>query len=143
MKNKVFLTQTDTAIGFISQNKDILNKIKQRPSHKHYITAVNTLQTLQHFTRIPQRHKNRIRKSSKTSFIFPNNCSYRLIDDKHHLQLLNRLTWAYTTSANLSSQPYNEEFGKNVADIIIEPLNTQRRSSSIYKLGKKTIKRIR
>ena len=40
LEDKVFLTQTDTTIGFVSQNADKLTAIKQRPPHKHYITAV-------------------------------------------------------------------------------------------------------
>lgn len=143
IQDTVFLTQTDTTIGFVSQNTDKLNSIKQRPIHKHYITAVNTLQTLQHFTRIPNAHKNRVRKSTKTTFILPNKRSYRIIHDKHHLQLLNRLKWAYTTSANLSNHPYDERFGKAVADIIIEPLTPHTKSSTIYTLSKNMIKKVR
>lgn len=143
LKNKVFLTQTDTTIGFVSQDADKLTEIKQRPPHKHYIKAVNSLHTLKTFTRVPQKHKNRVRRSNKTTFIMMNGQSYRVIQDKHHLLLLNRLQWAYTTSANLSDQAYDEDFTKKMADVIIEPLNQTKVSSTIYKLGKQTIKRIR
>ena len=140
---QVFLTQTDTTIGFVSQNAEKLTTIKQRPPHKHYIKAVNSLQTLQIFTRVPTRHKNRVRRSKKTTFIMPNMHSYRVTQNKHHLLLLNRLKWAYTTSANLSNKAYNETFAKEVADVIVEPLVEKREASHIYKLGKHTIKRIR
>ena len=143
LKDKVFLTQTDTTIGFVSQNADKLTNIKHRPPHKHYIKAVNSLATLKSFTRVPSRHKNRVRRSRKTTFILPNGHSYRLIQDKHHLLLLNRLKWAYTTSANLSNHAYDEKFAKGMADVIIEPLNQNNQASNIYKLGKQTIKRIR
>jgi len=143
LKDKVFLTQTDTTIGFVSQDAEKLTQIKQRPPHKHYIKAVNSLQTLKTFTRVPQNHKNRVRRANKTTFIMRNGQSYRVIQDKHHLLLLNRLKWAYTTSANLSDQPYDENFTKKVADVIIEPLNQTNVSSTIYKLGKTTMKRIR
>ena len=143
LKDKVFLTQTDTTIGFVSQNAEKLTQIKQRPPHKHYIKAVNSLHTLKTFTRVPQNHKNRVRRSKKTTFIMMNGRSYRVIQDKHHLLLLNRLKWAYTTSANLSNKSYDENFTKKVADVIIAPLNQTNVSSSIYKLGKQTLKRIR
>jgi len=143
LKDKVFLTQTDTTIGFVSQDADKLTQIKQRPPHKHYIKAVNSLQTLKTFTRVPKKHKNRVRRSKKTTFIMRNGQSYRIIQDKHHLILLNRLKWAYTTSANLSDQPYDEDFTRESADVIIEPLKQTNLSSSIYKLGKHTMKRIR
>ena len=143
LKDKVFLTQTDTTIGFVSQNANKLTTIKQRPPHKHYIKAVNSLATLKTFTRVPSSHKNRVRRSKKATFILPDGHSYRLIQDKHHLLLLDRLKWAYTTSANLSDHPYDEKFAKEMGDIIIEPLLQTRQASNIYKLGKQNIKRIR
>ncbi len=142
-KNLVFLTQTDTTIGFVSQNADKLTEIKQRPPHKYYIKAVNSLQTLQTFTRVPNKHKNRVRRAKKTTFVMPNMHSYRVVQDKHHLLLLDRLKWAYTTSANLSNNAYNDTFAKEMADIIIAPLNTRKKASHIYKLGKHSLKRIR
>ena len=141
--DQVFLTQTDTTIGFVSQNAQKLTQIKQRPPHKHYIKAVNTLKTLNSFTRVPAKYKNKVRRSRKTTFIMPNGHSYRLIQDKHHLLLLNRLKWAYTTSANLSGHDYDETFAKEMADVIIEPLYNTKQASSIYQLGKTRLKRIR
>jgi tRNA A37 threonylcarbamoyladenosine synthetase subunit TsaC/SUA5/YrdC len=143
LKEKVFLTQTDTTIGFVSQNAERLTAIKQRPPHKHYIKAVNSLQTLKTLTRVPSYHKNRVRRAVKTTFILPNCYSYRVIKDKHHLLLLNRLKWTYTTSANLSNQSYDENFAKEAADIIVTPLKEIKQASSIYKLGNYAIKRIR
>jgi len=143
LDNKVFLTQTDTTIGFVSQNEEKLTAIKQRPPHKHYIKAVNSLQTLKTFVRIPSAHKNRLRRTLKTTFIMPNGYSYRVVKDKHHLLLLNRLKWAYTTSANLSRQPYDEKFAKEAADVIVTPLKESKQASNIYKLGNYAIKRIR
>jgi tRNA A37 threonylcarbamoyladenosine synthetase subunit TsaC/SUA5/YrdC len=150
LKNKVFLTQTDTTIGFVSQNADRLTAIKQRPPHKHYIKAVNSLQTLKTFTRVPSSHRNRVRRANKTTFILPNGHSYRIIRDQHHLLLLNRLKWAYTTSANLSTKDYDEKFAnydekfaKKSADIVITPLRQKSSASNIYKLGKISLIRIR
>jgi len=143
LKGKVFLTQTDTTIGFVSQNAEKLTSIKERPPHKHYIKAVNSLQTLQSFTRIPQMHKNRVRRSIKSTFVMPDTYSYRVIQDTHHLLLLDRLVWAYTTSANLSNHDYDEKFAKKAADVIVEPLRDSKQASNIYKLGTKKIQRIR
>jgi len=143
LKDKVFLTQTDTTIGFVSQNADRLTTIKKRPPHKHYIKAVNSLETLKSFTRVPNIHKNALRRAKKTTFIMPNGHSYRIVKDSHHLLLLNRLKWAYTTSANLSNKAYNETFAKEATDVIIEPLHETKNASNIYKLGNSAIKRIR
>jgi tRNA A37 threonylcarbamoyladenosine synthetase subunit TsaC/SUA5/YrdC len=143
LKKLVFLTKTDTTIGFVSQNAEKLTQIKKRPTHKYYIKAVNSLHTLKTFTRVPTFHKNRVRRSNKTTFIMLNGYSYRVIYDKVHLLLLNRLKWAYTTSANLSNEKYNENFAIENADVIIAPLNQNNSVSNIYKLGKITFKRIR
>jgi tRNA A37 threonylcarbamoyladenosine synthetase subunit TsaC/SUA5/YrdC len=143
LEDLVFLTQTDTSIGFVSQNEKKLTQIKQRPPHKYYIKAVNSLRTLKTFTRVPSSHKNRVRRAHKTSFIMPDTHSYRVIRDDHHLLLLNRLQWAYTTSANLSNFSYDENFAKEASDVIITPLNEKQKSSNIYKLGNYAIKRIR
>ena len=142
MKELVFLTQTDTTIGFVSQNADRLTQIKQRPPHKHYIKAVNSLETLRTFARVPQKYKKRVRRSKKTTFIMPNGHSYRLIKEKHHLLLLDRLKWAYTTSANLSGDAYNEQFAREAADVIIEPIKETKQASKIMKLGNKRMRRI-
>ena len=143
LKDKVFLTQTDTTIGFISQNADKLTAIKQRPPHKHYIKALPSFKTLKSFTRVPNSHKNRVRRAKKTTFIMPNGHSYRVVQETHHLLLLSRLGWAYTTSANLSSKEYDEDFAKDNSDIIVTPLKQKSSASSIYKLGKTFLKRIR
>jgi tRNA A37 threonylcarbamoyladenosine synthetase subunit TsaC/SUA5/YrdC len=143
LTDKVFLTKTDTTIGFVSQNSHKLTTIKQRPPHKHYIKAVNSLTTLQTFTRVPHAHKKRVRRAKKTTFIMPNGNSFRVVYDKHHLLLLNRLKWAYTTSANLSGKEYDERFAKEHADVVIEPLTKTSQASNIYKLGTDTIQRIR
>ena len=143
MLDKVFLTQTDTTIGFVSQNAEKLSAIKQRPPHKHYIKAVNSLKTLKSFTRVPSSHKNLVRRAKKTTFIMPDGHSYRVVRDKHHLLLLNRLTWAYTTSANLSNKAYDEIFAREHADVVVEPLHQTQKASHIYKLGSYAMKKIR
>lgn len=143
LQDKVFLTQTDTTIGFVSQNANQLTRIKQRPPHKHYIKAVNSLYTLKTFTRVPQKYKKSVRRRKKTTFVMPNGVSYRVIYDTHHLLLLNRLQWAYTTSANQSAQAYDDTFVKEKSDILVAPLKQNRQASTIYQLGKASIKRIR
>jgi tRNA A37 threonylcarbamoyladenosine synthetase subunit TsaC/SUA5/YrdC len=143
LKDKVFLTQTDTTIGFISQNAQRLTAIKERPPHKHYIKAVNSLETLKKFTRVPTIHKKRVRRAKKTTFIMPDGYSYRVVKDSHHLLLLNRLQWAYTTSANLSNEAYDPNFAKKAADVIVEPLKESSQASHIFKLQKNSIKKIR
>lgn len=141
-KNKIFLTATDTTIGFVSQDSQRLNLIKQRPPNKKFIRAVNSLETLVGFTRVPTIHKKRVRRATRSTFVIQNE-SFRVIKDPHHLLLLDRLKWAYTTSANLSNEDYDEEFARSVADIVVYPLQSYADPSRIYSLGNKNIKRIR
>jgi len=144
MSSKVYLTQTDTTIGFVSQDADRLTQIKQRPPHKHYIKAVDSLSTLTSLCRVPARYKNYVRRARKSTFILPNGASYRVIRDPKHLQLVSALGgWAYTTSANLSDHPYDEQWARSVADVVIEPLKRNGVPSKIYKINNKTIKQIR
>ena len=140
--NQVFLTSTDTTIGFVSQNSDMLNHIKQRPKDKKFIRAVNSLNTLMDFTRVPKIHKKLVRRTEKTTFVILDQ-SFRVIKDSHHLLLIDRLKWAYTTSANLSGKEYDEDFALSVSDVVVYPLNRNTNASKIYKLGNKSIKRIR
>jgi len=139
----VFLTQTDTTVGFVSQNSEKLTLIKQRPPHKYYIKALNSLDTLKQFTRVPSSHKRFVRRAKQTTFILPDGHSYRIIKEPQHLLLIDRLRWAYTTSANLSNHPYDENFARSHADVIIQPMHQERSPSKIVKLGHKTIQRIR
>ena len=141
--NLVFLTSTDTTVGFVSQDADRLTAIKQRPPHKYYIKAVNSLCTLKNHTRTPVQHRNRVRRSRKTTFVMPNGHSYRVVHASNHLLLLSRMQWAYTTSANLSGKAYNEDFAKEAADVTIYPLKREATPSAILKLGTYTLKRIR
>ena len=141
----IYLTPTDTTIGFVSQSADRLTTIKHRPPHKHYIKALPTLKQLRTFTRIPEKHKNRVRRSHRTSFVFPNGHSYRVIRDTPHTQLLKKIAWVYTTSANLSGEEYDERFAQSMADVIVgfPKIDKLTKASKIYKLGINNIQKIR
>lgn len=142
LKDKVFLTSTDTTTGFVSQNSDRLNEIKQRPKDKKFIKALNSFDTLKSITRIPIMHKKRVRRAEKSTFIIKDE-SFRVVKDKCHLLLLDRLKWAYSTSANPSGRGYDEDFAYKNADIIVVPLRQNGQASSLFKLGKRKIKRLR
>ena len=145
LANLVFLTQTDTTVGFVSQNSRRLTQVKQRPPHKYYIKALSSLQKLKSLTRVPEKYKNRVRKAQRTTFIFPNGHSYRIIRDPYHQKLIKKYAWMYTTSANISGNEYDDIFAREAADVIVGfPARLkQKRVSSIFKLNNINIKRIR
>jgi len=144
MNNKLFLTQTDTTIGFVSQDASKIDKAKKRLPHKHYICVVNSLETLKTFTRVPSIHKNRLRRSKQTTFIMPNGLSFRVVKDTEHNILLDRLKWLYSSSANLSGAEYDENYAKDNAEVLVTfPIKKRGSASKIYLLGHRNIKSIR
>jgi len=141
----VFLTSTDTTMGFVSQNATRIDTLKHRLSGKHYIIALPTLEALKTNARVPQKYKNHLRRGVKTTFILPNTHSYRIIKGTIHTQLLEQIGWVYTTSANLSGKGYDENFAKNRADIIVaSPITTiQNTPSKILKISNTKVRRVR
>jgi tRNA A37 threonylcarbamoyladenosine synthetase subunit TsaC/SUA5/YrdC len=143
--NKIYLTQTDTTVGFLSQNKEKLNKIKNRPINQPILIEIDSLNTLKKFTRVPNMFKNRVRRRKKTTFIYPNKKSFRVVKDEKHLEFLKKFNWMYSTSANLTGGKFDEKWAKSVADIIVEDKRGlfEGKASKIYKLGKNKMKKIR
>lgn len=144
MKNLLYLTQTDTTIGFISQDASKIDRAKQRLPNKYYIQTVNALEQLKSFTRVPTTHKNRVRRAKKSTFIMPNGQSFRVVRESEHNLLLDRVGWFYSSSANLSGAEYDEHYTREVAEVIVTFPNTYRQAASkIYRLGMNRIQKIR
>jgi tRNA A37 threonylcarbamoyladenosine synthetase subunit TsaC/SUA5/YrdC len=142
---KIYLAQTDTTVGFLSQNKEKLNYIKNRPLNQPILREVDSLETLKNFVRVPEIHRNRVRRSKKTTFIFPNGESFRVVKDNKHLEFLKKFKWMYSTSANLHGKSFNEKWAREAADVIVEDRRGffEGKASNIYKISKNRIKKIR
>ena len=141
----VYLAQTETTAGFLSQSAQALIQTKNRPSDKSFLISVDSLQMLKTFTRIPRQHKKLVRKSSKTTFAYPCGLAIRVVKDVAHLKFLSKLSWSYSTSSNPSGQGFDEAYALEKADVIVY---TQKgffedKPSSIYKLGKVKMKKLR
>jgi len=144
MKNNLYLTQTDTTIGFVSQDASKIDVAKRRLENKHYIRVVNSLETLKAFTRVPQKHKNRVRRAKCTTFIMPQGESFRVVKGTKHNLLLDRVKWLYSSSANLSGAVYDEGYAKKMTEVVVSfPDGNSGEASSIYRLGHRIIKSIR
>lgn len=141
----VYLAQTETTAGFLSQNADALATIKNRPSGKSFLISVDSLQTLRSFTRVPKRHKNRVRRASKTTFAYPCGLAIRVVKDKEHLQFLKKLKWSYSTSSNPSGKGFDEVYAQERADVILFTCKGffEDKPSSIYRLGKRKMRKLR
>jgi len=141
----VYLAQTETTAGFLSQNAEALIKTKNRPSGKSFLMSVDSLTTLRRFTRVPKRHKNRVRKAQKTTFVYPCGLAIRVVKNEAHLQFLKKLKWSYSTSSNSSGKGFDETFAKEKADVIVFTCKNffEDKPSSIYRPGKRKMKKIR
>jgi len=145
MQNKVLLAQTDTTVGFLSQNAQKLIDVKERTPNKPFLKVFSGLKAYRSsHGRIPNRFKREARRSTKTTYVVKNQ-AFRIVKDPHHLKVLKRFGWLYSTSANRSGADYDEEFAQLKSDIIIEdfrPLE-QTTPSTILKLGHTRRKRLR
>ena len=98
MKGVVFLAQTDTTVGFLSTSKERLAKIKKRKPNQPFILCVSDLEKLKKLTRVPKKHKKLVRRSVKTTFIYPDNEAIRVVKDEKHKKLLHPFDFLYSTS---------------------------------------------
>lgn len=144
MDNFLFLAQSDTTLGFLCQNASKINLAKGRKSQKVLI-EVDSLATLRTLSRIPQKHKNMIRRIKKTTFIYPKGQAIRVIRDFWHLRFLSSKRWLYSSSANPTKKSYDLSFAHQKADVIIQDKRGffEGKPSKIYKINTHSLKRIR
>ncbi len=145
MKNLVLLAQTDTTVGFLSQDASKLRTIKQRHSDKPFLKVYASLKKFKaDHAHIPPRYKSMLRRATKTTFISKNQ-AFRIVHDTAHNQLLQRFSFMYSTSANQSGHPYHKEFCSLNSDIIVQDSRGlfEGEPSRIIKLGKRMQRRLR
>jgi len=145
IKTKIILTQTDTTVGFLSQNTVKLQEIKNRNSGKPFIIVYKTFKALkQNGLRIPNSQKASFRRAKKTTYIVKNQ-AFRVALDTLDSKLLTSVTWNYSTSANESGKMFERTFCEQKADIIVEDKSTlyEGMASSLYKINNCVTKRLR
>ncbi len=141
----VYLVQTDTTVGFLSQNSDKLADSKQRSKKQPFIRCVDSLATLKEFARVPKKYKNFVRRVKKTTIIYPNSQAIRVVKDEEHLKFLKKLKWAYSSSANLTKKSFDESYAREKADIIVEDSRgfSENAPSVMLKINNKRWRRLR
>ncbi|MDA3967730.1 MULTISPECIES: hypothetical protein [Helicobacter] len=141
----ILLAQSDTTAGFLSKDPSLLNKVKNRSINQKIIITTSKLSNLKSLARIPNIHKNKVRRQTQSTFIYKNNKAIRVIKDSKHSKLLDNFDYLYSTSANPHKQNFETTFAINSADIVIldERGLYEGKPSQIYKLNNKTIKRLR
>ncbi len=140
----VYLVQTDTTAGFLSQSPGNLALVKGRPESKPFLKAVCRLSLLHDTGRVPNGFKRVVRRSKKRSFILPNGSSFRYIHGRHR-NFLEKFGWCYSTSANRHREPFDESYAKEVCDVVVESKEGfySAKASQIWRLGKKKRVKIR
>ncbi len=142
---RLYLAQTDTTVGFLSQDSHLLAKTKNRPAGKPFLIEVASLHELKKWARIPNRWKNMVRRSARTTFIYPNGQALRVVKDEWHLRFLRRFGWIYSTSANPSGQSFDEQWARSQADVVVEDPRGlfEGEPSRLIKIGNSRKKKIR
>jgi len=145
IRKPVILAQTDTTVGFASQNYRQLSTIKSRPSSKPFIKVYNNFSTfLNDKNRVPHSQKSFVRRSKKTTFIIQNN-AFRINSLTISSQVQRNMDYYYSTSANEKDKSFERVFCEQKVDIIIEDKNGLHENSSsiLLKINNKRKRRIR
>lgn len=145
INSKIILVQTDTTVGFLSQNELKLQNIKSRNNTKPFIVVYKDFKTFSNTAhRVPNSKKSLVRRSKKTTFIIKDT-AFRVAKTTDKSNITRELNWSYSTSANESGKNFDRKFCELKADIIVEDKDGLREqsSSSLYIINSKKIKRLR
>lgn len=140
----IILTQTDTTVGFLSQDASLLIHAKRRDEGKPFLKVFASLKVLQEHTRIPLKHRIWLRHASKTTFVVHNQ-ALRYVRQEPHASLILKYGWLYSTSANESGQHFDRTYCEAQSDLIIEDSRglSECAPSKIFKLTSTKFKRLR
>lgn len=147
----VYLVQTDTTVGFSSSDDEKLFFIKKRPNSKKILSTVDSFATLNKYTRVPKNFRKIVRNSQKTTFIYPNLNSFRVVQksskfyDFSFYDFIYKFSKIFSTSANETTKNFDIDFAKQNADVIVETKDDfyETKSSSIIKLSKNKFRKLR
>lgn len=131
----VILAQTDTTVGFLSQDDIALASLKGRASDKPFLKVFESLKTLQENVRVPLRYRSFVRHAKRSTFVIKNQ-AVRYVHTHSHARLIQQYGWLYSTSANQSGCAYDETFCLQHSDIIREDVRGffSSNPSAIYRI---------
>ena len=141
---RIILTQTDTTVGFLSQDPSLLIRAKKRDEGKPFLKVFASLKVLQEHTRIPLQHRMWLRHARKTTFVIHNQ-AFRYVSQEPHASLIAKYGWLYSTSANESGKHFDRAYCEDQSDLIIEDSRGLQECapSKIFKLTTRKFKRLR
>ncbi len=172
IKNVVFLAQCDTTAGFLSANETRINELKNSPKDKAILRESCDLSHIKAFSRIPRILQKHLRRAKKTTFIFDNNLSFRVVGESYldsesheshlrgelresnksykfsqnlHHKFLKQFGTLFSSSANQKGKKFERNFALNCADIIVSDNRGffEDSPSSIFRVKKSKIRKIR
>ena len=115
----IVLAQTDTTVGFLSQDSVSLAQLKGREEGKPFLKVFASLNLLQSTVRVPLKYRSWVRHGRHTTFVIKNQ-ALRYVSDTTHSRLIQKYGWLYSTSANESGREYDRNFCITHSDHIIE-----------------------
>lgn len=138
------LLQTDTTVGFLSQDSQKLFEIKSRAQIKPFLKLYTNFKYLKLEIRVPNSQKNFVRRSKKTTFIVKNQ-AFRVVSLSLNSQVIRNFYWQYSTSANESGKNFHRDFCEDKSDIIIEDEYglSEQHSSTLLKINSTKVRRLR
>ena len=139
----IYLAQTDTTVGFLSESEALLNQAKNRPANTPCMLTTARLSELKNFAHVPAKFKNLVRRAKKTTFIYPNSKSVRYVQGCEHAKFLYEFGAMYSSSANLHGAKFDEQIARSIADVIVDEHFSENPPSKIYKISNLKIKKIR
>ena len=141
----ILLAQTDTTVGFLSQDAEKLYEIKSRVQTKPFLKVYSTFLHLKEDSlRVPKERRGFIRRAKQTTFIVKNQ-AFRVTRQNIHSQIFRNYKWFYSTSANESGKNFQREFCEEKATIVIEDSASlyETTPSSLVKINAKKMKKLR
>ncbi len=144
-QDAVYLTQTDTTVGFVSHNPLALSLAKHRDPTQPLLICVDSFKKQKLLTRTPKQFRKQLRRTKKTTFIYKNKKAIRIVTQTAHARFLKRFSFVYSSSANENKKDYDLSYAINHADIIVEDHHgfSQNIASSIFHLHKNKIDKLR
>ena len=115
----LILAQTDTTVGFLSQDEYLLAHAKGRADNKPFLKVFSSFEQMTQHTRIPIKHRRWVRHARKTTFVIKNQAC-RYVGGSQHARLVEHYGWLYSTSANESGKNFDRTFCEDHSNLIIE-----------------------
>lgn len=140
----LILAQTDTTVGFLSQDELLLARTKGREENKPFLKVFSSFKQMTQHTRIPLKYRTWVRHARKTTFVLKNQAC-RYVGGSQHERLVEPYGWLYSTSANESGKGFDRTFCTKHSNLIIEDDRGLQECvpSKIFKLTSTQYKRLR